>query len=184
MRRFALAAGSALLAAACGQVAANAPPPRPVAEYLPPGPQPQPSPLLRAAEERLHAQRLYDGPADGLPHPAMDAALTQFQAAHGLAISGRLDAATRRLLVADVRDNAVPPAIELSDPAAVARVQRRLEDLGLYRGAADGRWGPKTRDALQRFQRDRGLEATGDPTEPTLSALGLAGASGSSLPRR
>ena len=50
-------------------------------------------------------------------------------------------------------------------------VQRRLVELGYDSGAADGLFGPRTRAALQAFQWDRGLAATGQPARATLLAL-------------
>jgi peptidoglycan hydrolase-like protein with peptidoglycan-binding domain len=46
-------------------------------------------------------------------------------------------------------------------PASVRRVQLRLRDAGYYKGRIDGNAGPETRAALRRFQRDKGLRATG-----------------------
>jgi peptidoglycan hydrolase-like protein with peptidoglycan-binding domain len=46
-------------------------------------------------------------------------------------------------------------------PASVRHIQRRLRDAGYYKGSIDGNAGPETRAALRRFQRDKGLRATG-----------------------
>ncbi len=53
----------------------------------------------------------------------------------------------------------------------IEAVQRRLVELGYDSGAADGLFGPRTRAALQAFQRDRGLPATGRPVGATLLVL-------------
>ena len=53
----------------------------------------------------------------------------------------------------------------------IEAVQRRLVELGYDSGAADGLFGPRTRAALQAFQWDRGLAATGQPARATLLAL-------------
>jgi peptidoglycan hydrolase-like protein with peptidoglycan-binding domain len=45
--------------------------------------------------------------------------------------------------------------------ALIELVQRHLQDLGYGPGPADGLIGPRTRDALRRFERDRGDEPTG-----------------------
>jgi peptidoglycan hydrolase-like protein with peptidoglycan-binding domain len=58
-------------------------------------------------------------------------------------------------------------------PAATARVQERLRDLGAYQGRVDGIWGPESQQALERFQQGRGLQANGQINPATLSALGL-----------
>lgn len=50
-------------------------------------------------------------------------------------------------------------------------VQRRLAGLGLYTGEADGRLGSKTREAVRRFQLDRGLLPDGYASPAVLQAL-------------
>ena len=47
------------------------------------------------------------------------------------------------------------------DLGTVAGRQQALRDLGYSPGPADGVWGPRSRGALIRFQRDRGLAADG-----------------------
>ncbi|GIX11844.1 serine protease [Elioraea sp.] len=55
--------------------------------------------------------------------------------------------------------------------AGVAAVQRALEALGYDPGPADGVLGPRTREAIAAFQRDRGLPTTGVPDRATVAAL-------------
>ncbi len=62
--------------------------------------------------------------------------------------------------------NDLPPAQVLAD------VQAELARRGYYDGAVDGVFGPATRAALQRFQRDAGLRISGAIDEETLDALG------------
>ena len=76
--------------------------------------------------------------------------------------SARVHLAEGRLLVD-------PPALA----TGLAAIQRRLAELGYDPGPADGRAGPRTRTAIQAFQRARGLPAEG---EPGPSAAGGAGA--------
>jgi len=47
--------------------------------------------------------------------------------------------------------------------AVLMRVQRRLAKLGHYAGAADGAYGPKTRAALDAYQKAAGLVVSGLP---------------------
>jgi Putative peptidoglycan binding domain len=60
-----------------------------------------------------------------------------------------------------------------SGDSSVTRVQAALAREGYYHGAIDGSVGPATRNALRRYQRDRGLEATGQIDRPVIEALGL-----------
>jgi peptidoglycan hydrolase-like protein with peptidoglycan-binding domain len=58
----------------------------------------------------------------------------------------------------------------------VSRMQRELDGLGYDAGPADGVWGDRMRQALQAFQRDRGLPADGRLNAPTLAAIQAGGA--------
>ena len=53
---------------------------------------------------------------------------------------------------------------------AVRSVQRRLKELGYYKGSADGDFGPATEEAVKAFQKANGLTADGKvgekPTPP------------------
>jgi peptidoglycan hydrolase-like protein with peptidoglycan-binding domain len=53
----------------------------------------------------------------------------------------------------------------------VVALQRALALLGLDPGGADGRLGPKTRQAIADFQKMAGLEQTGEVDEQTLAKL-------------
>lgn len=57
--------------------------------------------------------------------------------------------------------------------SSVSQVQAALAREGYYHGAIDGSVGPATRNALRRFQRDRGLEATGQIDRSVIEALRL-----------
>jgi peptidoglycan hydrolase-like protein with peptidoglycan-binding domain len=66
------------------------------------------------------------------------------------------------------------PTYEQPLNAHAARdVQERLRTLGYYHGRIDGVWGDRTRVALERFQRARGIAATGDLNHDTAIAMGL-----------
>jgi hypothetical protein len=60
-----------------------------------------------------------------------------------------------------------------SGDSSVTQVQAALARAGYYHGAIDGSVGPATRNALRRFQRDRGLEANGQIDRPVIAALRL-----------
>jgi len=66
-----------------------------------------------------------------------------------------------------------PPPVA---PEMVRQVQSKLRDTGYYRqGSVDGVWGAGTESAVQAFQRDHNLGASGKLDMPTLQALNLAG---------
>jgi peptidoglycan hydrolase-like protein with peptidoglycan-binding domain len=68
---------------------------------------------------------------------------------------------------------ATPRYEEPVSNGTVYDVQRRLSELGYYRGPIDGVWGGETRTALERFQANRRLAVTGDLNEATVNAMGL-----------
>ncbi|MCA1494963.1 peptidoglycan-binding protein [Ensifer sp. NBAIM29] len=58
----------------------------------------------------------------------------------------------------------------------ISQVQQYLNQLSYPAGTADGRLGPKTREAIKAFQRDFNLPVTGRPDGALLSALRVAAA--------
>ena len=133
-----------------------------------------------AVQERLAAAGVYSGAADGVWGPESQQALDRFQQGRGLAVTGALNLATAQALGIGVtrllppaEPAAVAPAAAPLSPQAVRNVQQRLRALGFYRGAADGLWGAGTQAAIERFQRGRGIEPTGQINPVTAQALGL-----------
>jgi hypothetical protein len=55
----------------------------------------------------------------------------------------------------------------------IGNVQSELQRRGYYSSSVDGTFGPLTRQALRRYQRDKGLEVTGAIDPATARALGL-----------
>jgi peptidoglycan hydrolase-like protein with peptidoglycan-binding domain len=53
----------------------------------------------------------------------------------------------------------------------IRQAQEKLDELGYPIGDADGVMGPKTATAVRNFQRDKGINATGELNEATLEAL-------------
>jgi len=54
-----------------------------------------------------------------------------------------------------------PATIEADSLNLVRETQQGLHALGIYNGEVDGLYGPKTRDAILRFEKAAGLEQTG-----------------------
>lgn len=52
-------------------------------------------------------------------------------------------------------------------------VQKALASRGYYRGLIDGSIGPQSRNAIARYQRDRGLPVTGNINSYLLRDLGF-----------
>ena len=64
--------------------------------------------------------------------------------------------------------NTLPAA---DDQKLVADIQRALAAQGLYNGPVDGKWGARTKTALQAFQQRIGVQATGEPSQAMLASL-------------
>ena len=63
----------------------------------------------------------------------------------------------------------------------IRQAQQKLKDDGDYTGQVDGKMGPKTAQALKKFQQSNGLKQTGHLDHQTASKLGIS-MSGSSEP--
>ena len=55
----------------------------------------------------------------------------------------------------------------------VKKIQNKLKEKGYYNGAVDGVFGNKTKDAVIKFQKDKGLTQDGIVGSKTLNALGI-----------
>ncbi len=95
--------------------------------------------------------------------------MKNFQKAAGLTETGTADPETLSAVYA-----AKIPVILFKRGAKgddVSALQQKLKALGYLTGAADGRYGAGTVKAVEAFQKDNGLEATGRVDEDTMAAL-------------
>lgn len=63
----------------------------------------------------------------------------------------------------------------MKDQASVKQVQEKLSEQGYDVGPVDGIFGPKTQQALRKFQQDKGVQPTGQIDSQTMAALGIQG---------
>jgi peptidoglycan hydrolase-like protein with peptidoglycan-binding domain len=155
----------------------------------------QPDELVRAVQSALSEAGYYSGQVDGLAGPKTQAAIRAWEIAHGQSETGR---ATVELLVAllssggeqgsqttgSLPDAPLPSTVEPDAPlpaaiapdAQVAAIQRALSDAAYGPLVADGVFGTATRDAIVRFQKDRGLPETGEISDTLVVELRAAGA--------
>lgn len=151
----------------------------PVSYVQPLSPQAQ-----KEVQRQLKELGVYSGAVDGIWGRDSQEALERFQQTRGLQVTSNLNQATLATM-------GLKPAelLSLGDqtgamagrdvqgralkPEAVRTIQGRLKQLGLYAGDADGIWGDSTQAALERFQRDRGLQASGRLDPNTLTTMGL-----------
>ena len=64
-----------------------------------------------------------------------------------------------------------------STGSTVKTLQQKLKNWGYYKGAVDGIYGSKTKEAVRYFQRKNGLVVDGIAGPKTLSAMGISGGS-------
>ena len=53
----------------------------------------------------------------------------------------------------------------------IRQAQEALQDQGLYKGQIDGKWGPRTKQAVSQFQKKNGLKQTAQLDQQTLDDL-------------
>ncbi|QQP90552.1 peptidoglycan-binding protein [Skermanella sp. TT6] len=153
---------------------------RPLGYTQPLSPQGQ-----KEVQRRLKELGAYTGAVDGIWGRDSQEALEDFQRSRGLQVTDGLNQATLATmgirpadllgLDADAGTAALPAEVQgkALSTDAVRTIQGRLKQVGLYAGETDGIWGESTQAALERFQRDRGLQVTGTVTPNTLTTMGL-----------
>jgi peptidoglycan hydrolase-like protein with peptidoglycan-binding domain len=154
----------------------------PVSTDLPPLEPEEGAPqlLVRAVQRELATRGFEGGPTDGRPSDKTTAAISAYEKAHGLPVTGvATDELLRHILLGDgvqpggatgsvTGDNAVANAKRGSNVKAVQQV---LADLGYAPGPVDGAVGEATTRAVNAFQHDRKIAETGRITPELLREL-------------
>ncbi|MDQ0394560.1 peptidoglycan-binding domain-containing protein [Labrys monachus] len=153
--------------------------------------------VLRSIQAALAERGLYDGQADGMLGPKTNAAIRSFQQHNGLAVDGQpsADLLARILarsvpivppqgalpaarpepadpIAALIKGNAAGAAATSSDKRILA-VEKALAKQGYGPLKLDGILGGDTRNAIGRFEKDRGLPVTGQISPRLLRELAL-----------
>lgn len=143
--------------------------------------------LVRRLQEDLRQLGFFPVNPTGTFGPTTRDAVSNFQRNNGLIPNGIADSQTLALisqaLVNPNNPNPNPNNTDCSTARGeiclgersqrVIIVQQRLQQWGVFRGNADGFYGPATRDAVVQFQRARQLAPTGFVDFNTWQALGL-----------
>jgi peptidoglycan hydrolase-like protein with peptidoglycan-binding domain len=133
---------------------------------------------VRALQRRLAGLGFAPGPIDGRYGPLTTDAVERFQNASGLIVDGIVGARTLAALSARPSSGLAPGAgyqqAAGSGRVRVRVLQRRLAGLGFAPGPIDGRYGPLTTDAVERFQSARRLTVNGIVGAQTLRVLSTA----------
>jgi peptidoglycan hydrolase-like protein with peptidoglycan-binding domain len=132
---------------------------------------------VKTAQQQLMSAGIpVKGGADGVFGTNTAAAVSAFQQARGLPVTGVIDAATAAALAAPSSPAAaVSPLLGLkagSLGTSVQQLQQALIAAGVtVRGGADGIFGPATSQAVKDFQTSQGINATGAVDDATVAAL-------------
>lgn len=149
--------------------------------------------LVRDVQRELRRLQVYPGSVDGLEGPATQRAVRAYERARGMPETGKV---TPRLLARLTMDSGPVQAATVSIPkprlqrvssasqpipsesghiaaseTKVQAVQQVLADLGYGPLAVDGVLGGQTTAAVKQFERDRGLEITGQLRESLVKEL-------------
>ena len=127
-------------------------------------------------QRRLKEYGFFSGEPDGSFNEATRQAVESFQMVNGLPVNGVADGSTLMRLMADSPISWTAFLSEMSAAEGdsglnVYALQRRLSQLGYFTGNCTAGFGALTREAVLRFQRDNGLEATGEADAATWAAI-------------
>jgi peptidoglycan hydrolase-like protein with peptidoglycan-binding domain len=142
--------------------------------------------IVSDIQRELSRRGFYDGPTDGVYGARTDAAIRDFEQAAGLKTNAQPDEALLKLITrASVQAPAIAPLaampatvpvppprpataprpVAAPKPAAPAKrvlaVQRALADYGYGQLTPNGILGSETKNAIERFERERKLPVTG-----------------------
>ena len=109
---------------------------------------------VKQLQQNLIGLGYLEGSADGIYGGKTKSAVKEFQSDFGLSADGTAGEATQSAV-----------------RSAVVRLQVELKSAGYAPGSADGKFGAKTKKALQSYQSDNGLEKTGAANSATWAAI-------------
>ncbi len=126
------------------------------------------SAIIRLQVE-LDSQGYQPGSADGYFGSRTQNALKSYQRDQGLEATGIAASATWAKLNAD--SVGLRAGVSVKSGAQVKYMQQALIGLGFLNGTADGSYGPKTREAVKKYQSTYGLDADGSAGPCTMTSL-------------
>ncbi|MCA3561514.1 MAG: peptidoglycan-binding protein [Aestuariivirga sp.] len=135
-------------------------------------------PVVEAVQRELLSAGYYKGPVDGVNGRKTRQAIAAYQQAMGLEANGQPSGGlaehirfTREVSEASLFTGTVTAAPGAEQRAAIRRVQTGLADLAYSPGAINGELTRETRDAIIAFQRDHGLNQTGEVSDGLIAEL-------------
>ena len=121
---------------------------------------------VKALQRQLTWLGFNPGLVDGRYGPQTTEAVRRFQEVRGLPVDGVAHPATLAALRAGTPDRPFSGRVQ-----RVKELQRELTEQGFEPGPDDGRYGPRTTDAVKRFQRAKRLPDDGVADQVTLDSL-------------
>jgi peptidoglycan hydrolase-like protein with peptidoglycan-binding domain len=135
-------------------------------------------PVVEAVQRELLAAGYYKGLVDGVAGQRTRQAIETYQQTTGLEVNGTPSAElaehirfTRQVAEASLFTGSAESDAGAEIKARIRRVQTGLAELAYEPGAIDGELTSQTREAIKRFERDRGLPETGLIGDPLLAEL-------------
>ena len=125
---------------------------------------------VKSVQAALNARGYDPGPADGALGPRTRAAIRAYQSENGLTPTGEVDAA---LLASLEIATATPgtPSTGGANATLIAAIEGELVRRNYAAGVVDGVMDAQARTAISLYQRDAGLEITGQPSQALLDKL-------------
>jgi peptidoglycan hydrolase-like protein with peptidoglycan-binding domain len=120
-------------------------------------------------QQGLAAAGYYDGKVDGVYGPATVEAVRALQQAKDLPVTGYVDRATSAALQTELQQKGGVAAKQTT--ASTAALQQTLKLAGHWDGPVDGQWSPALTNALESFQTELGVPATGVVDPATVAAF-------------
>ena len=133
-----------------------------------------------ALQQDLADAGYYEGEVDGVYGPETVDAVQALQKANGLPQTGWMDKATDAALQSELA--AAGGAAAQQATASTAAVQQTLTLAGYWDGPIDGEWSDDLTEALEEFQTDLGVPATGTVDAATIAAFNEALANAQETP--
>ena len=131
---------------------------------------------IATLQAQLNKKGCNVGTVDGIAGPATYNAVISFQNKNGLTADGQVGTATWDILFNNVSGGvSYNRILKVTSPLMqgddVKVVQNKLNSLGYNCGTADGYYGKDTKNAVVKFQSDRGLTTDGEVGPATWNAL-------------
>jgi peptidoglycan hydrolase-like protein with peptidoglycan-binding domain len=127
--------------------------------------------IVTDIQRELVRRGYYDGTVDGLYGPKTDAAIRDFEQAAGIKASGvPSEAVLKTITHSPIRARGAATTNDavaklLAPSSKLMAVQRALTEFGYGQIAPTGVFDPDTKAAIERFERERNLPVTGQPSD-------------------